>query len=254
MTDKNEFELEESSSKPTTTNFQTLKQEITNSVPQPDDFRTEPVPDYSKLIPALCNQQKQPEIQQPQPDDIDDAFQCSVCLGPLQFPVSMPCGHATCYTCIKSWITQSNAPTCPVCQTPFELTELRNVFIGKQEGEDPRPKDIRKDIENEMKRRQRDEQNGFNAGGMQANGMNQFNVQMGPFGLNFRVAGLNIPMMQQPQRERRILTKKEKIQRLLYNIGLIVFVFILLVLQYKSAYQEEQGQPKKYNKVVFYGF
>lgn len=47
-------------------------------------------------------------------------FQCFICQDVFMEPVSIPCGHSFCFTCITShWNATSNI-TCPKCQTSFE--------------------------------------------------------------------------------------------------------------------------------------
>lgn len=47
-------------------------------------------------------------------------FQCFICQDVFSEPVSIPCGHSFCFTCITSHWNNSPAITCPKCQTKYE--------------------------------------------------------------------------------------------------------------------------------------
>ncbi|XP_028998405.2 E3 ubiquitin-protein ligase TRIM39-like [Betta splendens] len=47
-------------------------------------------------------------------------FQCSICQDVFSEPVSVPCGHSFCFTCITSHWDSSAAMCCPRCQTIFD--------------------------------------------------------------------------------------------------------------------------------------
>lgn len=47
-------------------------------------------------------------------------FHCSICQDVFSEPVSIPCGHSFCFTCITSHWNDSHAIRCPKCQTVFE--------------------------------------------------------------------------------------------------------------------------------------
>ncbi|XP_051285387.1 E3 ubiquitin-protein ligase TRIM39-like [Dicentrarchus labrax] len=47
-------------------------------------------------------------------------FQCCICQDVFYEPVSIPCGHSFCFTCITSHWKNSLAINCPKCQTVFE--------------------------------------------------------------------------------------------------------------------------------------
>ncbi|XP_050953677.1 E3 ubiquitin-protein ligase TRIM39 [Labeo rohita] len=75
-----------------------------------------------------------------------ELFQCSVCLDVFTHPVSLPCGHTFCQSCILAQWTASGSSHCPKCSTIFQETpELReNSFaremaeqIHKQRGQRP---------------------------------------------------------------------------------------------------------------------
>uniref|UniRef100_A0A3B3BDB0 Uncharacterized protein n=1 Tax=Oryzias melastigma TaxID=30732 RepID=A0A3B3BDB0_ORYME len=46
-------------------------------------------------------------------------FQCCICHDVFSEPVSIPCGHSFCYTCIASLWGDSTIISCPKCQTVF---------------------------------------------------------------------------------------------------------------------------------------
>ena len=47
-------------------------------------------------------------------------FQCCICQDVFSEPVSIPCGHSFCFTCITSHWDNNFAISCPRCQTEFE--------------------------------------------------------------------------------------------------------------------------------------
>lgn len=47
-------------------------------------------------------------------------FQCFICHDVFSEPVSIPCGHSFCFTCITSRWGDGLAISCPKCQTVFE--------------------------------------------------------------------------------------------------------------------------------------
>lgn len=47
-------------------------------------------------------------------------FQCFICHDVFSEPVSIPCGHSFCYTCITSHWNDSLTTSCPKCQNVFE--------------------------------------------------------------------------------------------------------------------------------------
>ncbi|KAF3836914.1 hypothetical protein F7725_004378, partial [Dissostichus mawsoni] len=46
-------------------------------------------------------------------------FQCWICQDVFSDPVSIPCGHSFCFTCITSHWDRSPAVSCPKCQARF---------------------------------------------------------------------------------------------------------------------------------------
>uniref|UniRef100_A0A4W4E524 RING-type domain-containing protein n=1 Tax=Electrophorus electricus TaxID=8005 RepID=A0A4W4E524_ELEEL len=64
-------------------------------------------------------------------DDIDE-LQCSICLEVFSDPVSTPCGHNFCMSCLKACWDNSTHCQCPFCAAEFpKRTELCvNTFIS----------------------------------------------------------------------------------------------------------------------------
>uniref|UniRef100_A0A9L0SU61 Tripartite motif containing 5 n=1 Tax=Equus caballus TaxID=9796 RepID=A0A9L0SU61_HORSE len=61
--------------------------------------------------------------------DIKEEVTGSICLVLLTKPLSLDCGHSFCQTCIttnnkESRIGQEGESNCPVCQTPYEPSNL----------------------------------------------------------------------------------------------------------------------------------
>lgn len=61
---------------------------------------------------------------------------CIICLDRFQIPVTIPCGHTFCQTCItKYWDTKSKSnigPQCPICNEKFDTRPIlkRNVSLS----------------------------------------------------------------------------------------------------------------------------
>ena len=68
-----------------------------------------------------------PDLPRPRPAGADCYGDCSVCHEELRRPGSTPealpaCGHCFCAACLRRWelnFTPLNAPTCPLCRTPY---------------------------------------------------------------------------------------------------------------------------------------
>ncbi|XP_023277540.1 E3 ubiquitin-protein ligase TRIM39-like isoform X1 [Seriola lalandi dorsalis] len=66
----------------------------------------------------------------------DVQFQCCICEDVFFEPVSIPCGHSFCFTCITSHWDSSLAISCPKCQTVFEgRPELCENYFAKEMSE-----------------------------------------------------------------------------------------------------------------------
>ncbi|KAK2100839.1 Tripartite motif-containing protein 6 [Saguinus oedipus] len=62
--------------------------------------------------------------------DIQEEVTCPICLELLTEPLSLDCGHSFCQACItlnsrESMIGQEGERSCPVCQTSYQLGNLR---------------------------------------------------------------------------------------------------------------------------------
>ncbi|XP_062850613.1 nuclear factor 7, ovary-like isoform X1 [Trichomycterus rosablanca] len=62
----------------------------------------------------------------------EDQLQCSICLDVFKYPVSTPCGHNFCMTCINKYWDTSSYCQCPVCKKKFpRRPKLQvNTFIS----------------------------------------------------------------------------------------------------------------------------
>ncbi|XP_062329711.1 E3 ubiquitin-protein ligase TRIM39-like [Osmerus eperlanus] len=63
----------------------------------------------------------------------EEQVQCSICLDVYTKPVSTPCGHNFCLTCIKDYWDTSDQYSCPLCKEKFNIRpKLRvNTFIAE---------------------------------------------------------------------------------------------------------------------------
>lgn len=48
-----------------------------------------------------------------------DEFSCSICLEQLQDPVTVPCGHSYCMSCLTSFWDKQDVCLCPQCKASF---------------------------------------------------------------------------------------------------------------------------------------
>ncbi|XP_072312822.1 E3 ubiquitin-protein ligase TRIM69-like [Eucyclogobius newberryi] len=62
----------------------------------------------------------------------EDQLLCPICLGVLVQPVSTPCGHNFCMSCLSSYWDSSAVSVCPVCKESYsQRPQLRvNTFIS----------------------------------------------------------------------------------------------------------------------------
>ncbi|KAJ0060545.1 hypothetical protein NL108_015424 [Boleophthalmus pectinirostris] len=63
---------------------------------------------------------------------LEEQLLCPICLGLFVRPVSTPCGHNFCMTCLSSYWDQSPVTVCPVCKESYsQRPQLRvNTFIS----------------------------------------------------------------------------------------------------------------------------
>lgn len=68
-------------------------------------------------------------------------FQCPLCQDVFSEPVSIPCGHSFCFTCITSRWGGDHAVSCPKCRTVFKTRpELCENSFAKEMSEQIRAK------------------------------------------------------------------------------------------------------------------
>uniref|UniRef100_A0A3P9DTG2 B30.2/SPRY domain-containing protein n=1 Tax=Maylandia zebra TaxID=106582 RepID=A0A3P9DTG2_9CICH len=88
-----------------------------------------------------------------------DQFLCSICLDVFTDPVSTPCGHNFCKTCISQHWDMNQSCKCPMCNETFNIRpQLRvNTFISevveiedKQEATEKQAEGLIKDLEQEI--------------------------------------------------------------------------------------------------------
>ncbi|XP_076872906.1 uncharacterized protein LOC143522869 isoform X1 [Brachyhypopomus gauderio] len=63
----------------------------------------------------------------------EDHFRCSVCTDVLKEPVSIPCGHSYCKTCIQTYWkkpTQAGSYSCPQCRKRFNTRPALNTNLA----------------------------------------------------------------------------------------------------------------------------
>ncbi|KAM6949289.1 nuclear factor 7, brain-like [Aplochiton taeniatus] len=63
----------------------------------------------------------------------EDPFQCSICLDVFKDPVTIPCGHTYCRSCIKTHWDGKDVTRCPLCQETFNMRPELKVNIGLRE-------------------------------------------------------------------------------------------------------------------------
>ncbi|XP_026207716.1 zinc finger protein RFP-like [Anabas testudineus] len=63
----------------------------------------------------------------------EEQFRCPICLEMLARPVSTPCGHNFCMSCITAYWNNTRVSQCPICMEKFERTpHLKvNTFISE---------------------------------------------------------------------------------------------------------------------------
>ncbi|XP_072882758.1 E3 ubiquitin-protein ligase TRIM65-like isoform X2 [Hemitrygon akajei] len=52
--------------------------------------------------------------------DLEEKLSCAICLELFTEPVTMPCGHSFCRSCLSDYLDRQELRTCPACRTTFE--------------------------------------------------------------------------------------------------------------------------------------
>lgn len=65
-----------------------------------------------------------------------DSFKCQICLNLLEDPVTLPCGHNYCLSCIKDYWDQEDGKgvySCPQCRKAFQSRPafIKNCLIAE---------------------------------------------------------------------------------------------------------------------------
>lgn len=56
---------------------------------------------------------------------------CQICYLLLHDPITNPCGHTFCRTCLLRTLDHTTHPVCPICRCPIPQFSLRNIIINK---------------------------------------------------------------------------------------------------------------------------
>ncbi|ROL49916.1 E3 ubiquitin/ISG15 ligase TRIM25 [Anabarilius grahami] len=84
-----------------------------------------------KTFKTVCKEMAESAVSQ-----YEDQFSCPVCLDPLKEPVTIPCGHSYCMSCITDcWGQKEQGPPyrCPQCRESFSQRPLlkKNTLIAE---------------------------------------------------------------------------------------------------------------------------
>uniref|UniRef100_A0A8C1VB45 RING-type domain-containing protein n=1 Tax=Cyprinus carpio TaxID=7962 RepID=A0A8C1VB45_CYPCA len=62
-----------------------------------------------------------------------EEFSCSVCLNLLNEPVTIPCGHSYCMSCITGFWNKKRVYSCPQCRQTFTLRPVlgKNTMLAE---------------------------------------------------------------------------------------------------------------------------
>ena len=80
------------------------------------------------------NEQKE-EKEENQKEDVENKFQCSICLDTCQNPVVTQCGHMYCWECLREWLDHQK--TCPMCHSQVSEENVIPIYTGT-DSTDPR--------------------------------------------------------------------------------------------------------------------
>ncbi|KAK8894915.1 hypothetical protein M9Y10_023356 [Tritrichomonas musculus] len=113
-----------------------------------------------------------------------ERWHCPICKDQLKSPVVSPCGHIFCWPCISKHLQneENGNKICPVCHKPLDLEKIVPIYGQTNQAKDneapPPPKAERVETEEEIRERNRQNNQFFNQNG------NNFNFEFGmfPFG------------------------------------------------------------------------
>ncbi|XP_005755399.2 E3 ubiquitin/ISG15 ligase TRIM25-like, partial [Pundamilia nyererei] len=62
-----------------------------------------------------------------------EKLRCSICLQLLKDPVTIPCGHSYCMTCIETCWNEKETHSCPQCRQTFKSQPVlvKNIILGE---------------------------------------------------------------------------------------------------------------------------
>ncbi|OQV17525.1 putative E3 ubiquitin-protein ligase RNF185 [Hypsibius exemplaris] len=95
-------------------------------------------PDRKKTDPPASGS------DQPDKGDVENVFECNICLGSPNDPVISLCGHLFCWPCLHEWLEMKpvGTQTCPVCKAAIDREKVIPLFGRNSKGEDPRNKAV----------------------------------------------------------------------------------------------------------------
>lgn len=91
---------------------------------------------YILINPLLCCFFTGVSALSSEMDSPNSNLTCAICLERFRIPVTIPCGHTFCQTCISTyWDTTSKSdvgPQCPICSEKFDTRPIlkRNVSLS----------------------------------------------------------------------------------------------------------------------------
>ncbi|XP_067110819.1 E3 ubiquitin-protein ligase TRIM39-like [Osmerus mordax] len=83
----------------------------------------------------------------------EDQFQCSICLDVFTDPVSIPCGHNYCKSCITKYWDNSDLCQCPMCKMTFDKRPdlYVNTFISEMAAQFRKPEPLKATISPDLR-------------------------------------------------------------------------------------------------------